>query len=414
MFKKLIVLVASITILLGISTSPVHANVSGAIFTTNLNCTIVNQNIFNSKEDVYVDGGPTQPHAGLPDGNYFVQVTEPSGTVLGKSLTAIVTVSGGKFVTCYQLSAILNKASDGTLGYDDTTNNGGVYKVWVSIDPTFPNSSSKTDNFKVEPQIIIPQIPHLLVDKFYDKNTNGTWDAGELEITGWKVNIRDGISYDRFTLVDIVLDPDDYIISEYQPTQTNWIPTTVTSLTKTIVPDGENQVVNFGNVCIGPGGGLSKGFWTNKNGQALFGADDLAQMVSLNLRNANGSNFDPASYPSFKTWLGLANATNMAYMLSAQLSAMKLNVFNGKVNGTALIYAPQLLPFAPIAGLNNLGFINTNNLMLATNNELGSHGTTLSGSLYRSYQEALKNVLDAANNNTTFVQVTPCPFFFAE
>ena len=30
----------------------------------------------------------------------------------------------------------------------------------------------------------------------------------------------------------------------------------------------------------------------------------------------------------------------------------------------------------------------------------------------RSYQEALKNALDAANNNRTFVQATPCVFTF--
>jgi hypothetical protein len=42
---------------------------------------------------------------------------------------------------------------------------------------------------------------------------------------------------------------------------------------------------------------------TNKNGQALFGSDDLALMVSLNLRNMNSSAFDPASYSAFKDWL---------------------------------------------------------------------------------------------------------------
>ena len=48
--------------------------------------------------------------------------------------------------------------------------------------------------------------------------------------------------------------------------------------------------LNFGNVCIGAGGGHTLGFWSNKNGQALFGTDDLAAMVGgLNLRNANGS-----------------------------------------------------------------------------------------------------------------------------
>ena len=52
---------------------------------------------------------------------------------------------------------------------------------------------------------------------------------------------------------------------------------------------------------------------------------------NLNLRNADGSNFDPTTPAQVKTWLSKATATNMAYMLSAQLAAMALNVNNGKV-----------------------------------------------------------------------------------
>src|SRR5438552_8764244 len=110
----------------------------GAIFTTDSTCTEVNQNIFDNKEDVYVDGGPTHPGAaGLPDGSYCVQVTDPSGaTVLGMSLPGAVTVAGGVFVTCYQPSAIVNSASSSYLvaGSDSSPNNGDEYKVWVSTD----------------------------------------------------------------------------------------------------------------------------------------------------------------------------------------------------------------------------------------------------------------------------------------
>ena len=58
-------------------------------------------------------------------------------------------VVGGEFAVCYQLSAILIKASDGTPGFDDTTNGGGEYKVWISTSPTFGGGTNKTDNFKV-------------------------------------------------------------------------------------------------------------------------------------------------------------------------------------------------------------------------------------------------------------------------
>jgi len=150
-----------------------------------------------------------------------------------------------------------------------------------------------------------------------------------------------------------------------------------------------------GTPCLGYGGGLTLGFWSNKNGQKLFGADDLLLMVSLNLRNADGSNFDPASYAAFKTWLLAANANNMANMLSAQLAAMELNVLNGKVDGDAWIYAGP-----------TLGYMTIDDLMDAANAALASDGLTLAGDPNRMTQEALKNALDKANNNYNFV--IPC------
>src|SRR5262249_39573738 len=62
------------------------AGVSGAIFTTTVNGTVVNANQYDSKCAVYLDGGPG-PHApakaaGLPDGDYYFQVTDPSGAQL--------------------------------------------------------------------------------------------------------------------------------------------------------------------------------------------------------------------------------------------------------------------------------------------------------------------------------------------
>ena len=40
----------------------------------------------------------------------------------------------------------------------------------------------------------------------------------------------------------------------------------------------------------------------------------------------------------------------MAYMLSAQLAAMRLNVLNGLVNASALIYAPGTNSANPATG----------------------------------------------------------------
>ena len=80
-----IVAVAVAVILLGGGSRA--ASLPGAIFTTTADGHVVNENVrYNSKIEVYLDGGPglnaPQHAAGLPDGLYVFQVTDPSGKVL--------------------------------------------------------------------------------------------------------------------------------------------------------------------------------------------------------------------------------------------------------------------------------------------------------------------------------------------
>jgi hypothetical protein len=150
--------------------------------------------------------------------------------------------------------------------------------------------------------------------------------------------------------------------------------------------------------------------------QGSFGANNWRTILNgLNLRTATGAAFDLSTSASFSqafaawsTWLANASATNMAYMLSAQLAAMRLNVLAGYVQGGALLYAPELAPFIgsiyPTTGLDPVSkFITVNSLMTLANNELGVDGYTPSGDARRPYQNALKTVLDRANNNLNFV-----------
>jgi hypothetical protein len=527
----------------------------GAIFTTDNTCSGVDLNIYASKMDVYLDGGPAhEGAAGLPDGDYYVQVTDPSGaTVLGTSVGSSdetpVHVSGGEFATCYQLWAILIKGSGATTGYDDTPNAGGEYKVWVSTVSTFDNSSTKTDNFKVEAgggggeqevgtlqackyedanangqkdvgeaalagwsMTIVPTdnvaedatqetgaggcvtwtitlptgaaasyavteaaptgglpwfntdpgsngpcliqaggcpAPQKSVDfvagdaaeiyfgniqsaekhgqKFYDANTNGSNDDGQV-VQGWEITLTgtdllggavgptdmftDGSG--NYAFVDLLpsFQPgDNYTVTEGTATSTSWIHTTGTSIAFSLAAGQIETGNDFGNVCVGAGNGHTLGFWSNKNGEKAMtnGAGGmegaLALLTGLALRNADGSDFDPPSYGDFRTWLLAATAENMAYMLSAQLAAMELNVYEGFVDGGALIYAPGT------SSANANGFATVSAVMAEANDELGVHGTAFSGDSWRSYQEALKNALDQANNNLSFVQATPatCP-----
>jgi len=401
-------MIAALSIL---TTTGYMAPNTGAIFTTGSTCDGTNVNIFNSKSDVYIDGGPAhQGAAGLPDGFYYIQVTEPGGALLGTSVGSAtptpIHVTNGEFDVCYQLEAVVIKTSDSTPGYDDTTNGGGEYKVWVSPNADF--TGGKTDNFKVKPDV--PTSGTLNVNKFYDANANGQNDDGQL-ITGWKIRIIDDVELFRFTPVSVIVAPDDYVVSEFDPAETNWLHTTDNPVNVT-VGAGETKTVEFGNVCLGPGGGHTLGFWSNKNGQATLndGASmcpELTLLNGLSLRNGAGADTNFAcDYTTFRNWLLGATATNMAYMLSAQLAAMELNVEAGFVSGSALVYAPGT------NSANALGFATVNALMAEANTELTLHGTALAGDSWRGYQEALKNALDKANNNQTFVQPTPCQFTF--
>jgi hypothetical protein len=385
----------------------------GAIFTTDIGCQGTNLNIYGDKAAVYLDGGPSHPGAaGLPDGSYYVQVTEPNGTVLGKSSVVAVTVSGGEFEHCYQLSSIINTASSGfsDAGYDTTSNPGGEYKVWVSTNSDFDNNSSKTDNFKVATENPNPPTAKLKVLKFYDANANGINDDGQL-INGWKTRIQDHIDYIRFTPVDITVAPDDYTVTEFMPIEANWQQTTPNPVMVSLA-NGDDKTVEFGNLCTGAGGGKTLGFWSNKNGEATMNdggsvASELALLSGLHLRNANGTDYNPTTYTQFRTWLLSANATNMANMLSAQLAAMELNVEGGLVNGNALIYAPGT------QSANAQGFATVNSVMSEANTSLGANSDKTAAGATRTDQEALKNALDKANNNLNFVQSSPCPYTFA-
>jgi hypothetical protein len=173
------------------------------------------------------------------------------------------------------------------------------------------------------------------------------------------------------------------------------------------------------------------GFWGNSNGQAVLKAHDPAWRTLVNglsLRNASGALFTvsttasfASAYSTFASWLSGANATNMAYMLSAQLVTMELNVAYEGVN------ANENLFIGPTSVINTWSNNNQgSHLMGNLNSGANTYGqtgtdsngfitigsveadaiymlthyanTTASGSA-RTFEESLKIVLDAANND---------------
>ena len=180
---------------------------SGAIFTTVADGSEVNYNIYPNKEAVYLDGGPgpgaPQTAAGLDDGTYVFQVTDPSG----KKLLSTDEARCRQFVvTDGIITSVVPTGCEHDTGLDvdhgattvqlmpylDTPNNGGVYKVWAtkvqdyvcSLDVVdcgftagsnvhgFSPSDSKTDNFKVR-----NRVPQEIDTVFFsDTNGNNYWD----------------------------------------------------------------------------------------------------------------------------------------------------------------------------------------------------------------------------------------------
>jgi hypothetical protein len=172
MTKKFLVgSLINLVLLFGTWVTIAGAQVTGAIFTTYSDGSFVNANVYNSEFDPFLNGGP-RPNApcsaaGLPNGDYYFQITDPSGSVLlsGYGISnGVVHVSNG-VISSYTgtHSTSLGQCGDVTVQlypFSPTRNPGGEYKVWMTrvenYDELDLRSSfgflsrySKTDNFKV-------------------------------------------------------------------------------------------------------------------------------------------------------------------------------------------------------------------------------------------------------------------------
>jgi hypothetical protein len=232
--KKGLSLIFSLSVATFSSFAVAHAP-SGAIFTTVIDGSEVNANIYAAKPDVYLDGGPgqgaPQGAAALDDGTYVFQVTEPSGRTLlstdpakcrqfivsGGVITAVV-ITGCQHVTGFDVDH--NATTVQLMPYEDTPNPGGEYKTWVvrvddflagcaalgeanGLDVVdcgrsagnfhgFIPRHTKTDNYKVGPT------HNLEIDtRFFDDNTGQLLDGIQLTWTDTLGSTNTKYSYYR-------------------------------------------------------------------------------------------------------------------------------------------------------------------------------------------------------------------------
>ncbi len=237
--------------------------VSGAIFTTTVDGAIINENVrYEAKEDVYLDGGPgpnaPANAAGLPAGDYYFQVTDPSGKdLLSTDHIACRRIrvndagvidhayeghtyekyrGNWRVIPCRHATGVdedhsgLGAITVQLFPYDNTPNRGGVYKVWITPVGTYTGDPdlvpsrttplngeafaagnfhgflphySKTDNYKVRRNGRTPVSPTIAIEKFHDANINTVLDADESMVDGWQVTVTDplGVINNYFTPV---------------------------------------------------------------------------------------------------------------------------------------------------------------------------------------------------------------------
>lgn len=331
----------------------------GAVYDTDMTSVPVNQNNYSSKLDVYMNGGPQNDNAnGLPFGVYYFQVTDPNGATLLSTDPAICRqalvapgpagkgrvmgawagrpafcsvnnypADGFPFFTGAHVSGLPNPSNNSVgvqlMPFNDTPNNGGVYKLWLirqtsnttivgdqntSRILSFRMSDAKTDNFKVElsepPPPPPPGVTYKLRGcKYYDRNANGVRDANEPPLAGVRIIVsldgvedapietgadgcweRTGVQPDtEFFIREILpltgMEPSFYwrqtapgeiavdvgmggivLVRAHEGTTIGGTP-----VNDVVTIDG----LDFGNICFGPNNtGRTLGYWSNRNGQA--------------------------------------------------------------------------------------------------------------------------------------------------
>lgn len=366
------------------------AQTTGAIHTSDRTGNVVDGNTYNRDRDVYLLGGPGAnapcSAAGLPDGNYYFQVTDPSGAAL-LSLDSIldreVVVSGG-VITRHVTGT--HRTYNGPCGskvvqlipFAPTPNAGGEYKVWLTPVAAFDLAgggfhgfqarASKTDNFKIKSGRRTDQSV-ITGYKFFDHSEDGIWNPGtdpaEVPIGGWRIEILrngvlDGVTYtDEAGRYTFLRDQDDttWTIREIAPggfigdgiAGAIWL--AMTPRSGTVVTNADQvRGPDFGNLSfeVKPGVGRTKGFWHNQNGRDMLAVCDPHWREVLTVRNGipiclrrNISSPDPLvsifaplplpatfaqAHDDFANWIvGDPALGHGGFILSTQVAAAILN-----------------------------------------------------------------------------------------
>jgi hypothetical protein len=324
----------------------------------------------------------------------------------------------------------------------------GVYQ-WVASYSGDANNKPVASAKGDEPATVYLQITGF---KFDDANGNGTYDSGEAKLKGWTIQLykesnntaglQTGTGGDTLVGSKVTdasgnysftgLLPGTYYLREVS--QSGWVQTVGNLNVTTSV----NVVDNFGNahVTTSPLGPLTLGYYGSaSNGRKdltgsttgttllagvynyLFGPSGVLVKpgsTTLSVLVDGSGSYKPLSffqsYANLANFLNNASATNMAYMLSAQLLTTELNIYFGRVNPSQYIYIPNVSGMSsadlnalhsPPGGLSAVSgnFVQIQAALTDAIQALVAYPNTTATATQRYYEEALKNMFNSINNN---------------
>lgn len=366
-----------------VTASVATAQVPGAVYTTDV--AGVAKDSFPKGPDVWLAGGPSAlagcAGAGLADGLYYFQVTDPSGSTLlsGDRLPdRVVRVVGGVFVS----ASSTHPVSNGPCGsqvvqlfpFFRAPNGGGEYKVWLTpigshvpggANFGFLSDQSKTDSFRLED---VAPVQEVVIEGtvYFDFDQDGQYTgpaSGDLPIPGWRVEI-DGLGV-TFSDVDghyefIRDEGTSHVLDSLAPApgyvgvvDGRWAPTSPIAVD--VVAVAPSVTVDFGLLYMvnTPQFATPTEFWED-TGEPLLAASGQAWrrvVNSLCLRLNTTVPFPPPdpdptlfsvpeqgpfedAFDAFARYLAAPSQHVAANLLSKEVAAMNLNTSVGLLAGS--------------------------------------------------------------------------------
>ncbi|MDW7669429.1 MAG: hypothetical protein SCJ93_11440, partial [Bacillota bacterium] len=320
--RKILALTLAMVLVLGSFTFGFGASTSPGLKTTDSTSSGVQINHFNTKQDVFIYG------SNLVDGWYYVRVVAP-----GSGNTPDVNLGTSKTASLKVVNKEINPNPSRVwehVQFEDSTNNGGVYKVIIATNEGFTENEVSTKTFKIGNAklgslTIQKDVLDIDDNTTFNVNISGPYDYSETVTISENSSITiNDLYYGTYTLTEVnnndyIIDgPETLVVDENNLVHTitfeNTLKTYEMTIEKTVVTDRPyypGEQINY-EITV-----------TNTGNQTLTDIDVTDEMIGLeetNLSLAPGATSDvfTGSYTAGADELG--TLTNTATASSGDLS----------------------------------------------------------------------------------------------